>query len=366
MKVHSEVPEGWKHARLGDVVSLRRKKVIPTNSDEYRYVGLEHIISGGSLKSCGKASTTVSAKTLFFPGDTLYGKLRPNLRKVTRIDFEGVCSTDILVMFARPCTDNPFVSHLIRSNRLYEYAMRGITGTRMPRTSWAHLKVFSLLLPPLPEQRAIAAVLDSIDETIERTESVITATEQLRDALRHELLTRGLPGRHTESRDVPGLGTIPADWEVVRIGDVTHVNRLHWNPEQGTSIQYLDLTAVVTPGYLSPPKEIAPEKAPSRARRRVTSGDILVSTVRPNLRGFARVCQASNNLVASTGFTVLTPSSMADDSFLYHLVMASDFARYLSKAATGQAYPAVRPSDISYIPFCPASCTRTGGHCISS
>lgn len=76
-------------------------------------------------------------------------------------------------------------------------------------------------VPPLPEQRAIAAVLDSIDETIERTDEVIANTERLRDALLHELLTRGLPGHHTAWRDVPGLGTIPASWEVARLGDVT-------------------------------------------------------------------------------------------------------------------------------------------------
>ena len=84
----------------------------------------------------------------------------------------------------------------------------------MPR---AHCQ---LLLPPLDEQRAIAAVLDSIDEAIERTEEVIAATERLRDALLHDLLTRGLPGRHTEWKEVRGLGTIPASWDVVRLGDV--------------------------------------------------------------------------------------------------------------------------------------------------
>ena len=76
---------------------------------------------------------------------------------------------------------------------------------------------FSILLPPLPEQRAIAAVLDSIDDAIEGAEAVIAATERLRDALLHDLLTQGLPGKHTEFRDVPGLGTIPADWDVVRL-----------------------------------------------------------------------------------------------------------------------------------------------------
>ena len=76
------------------------------------------------------------------------------------------------------------------------------------------------MLPPLAEQRAIAAVLDAIDEAIERSEEVIAATEHLRDALLHELLTRGLPGRHSEWADVPGLGTVPACWDVVRLGEV--------------------------------------------------------------------------------------------------------------------------------------------------
>ena len=79
------------------------------------------------------------------------------------------------------------------------------------------------VLPPLPEQRAIAAVLDTIDDSIERTEAVIAATEQLRDSLLHQLLTRGVPGWHSEWKNVPGLGTIPADWEVVRLGEVAEV-----------------------------------------------------------------------------------------------------------------------------------------------
>ena len=86
-----------------------------------------------------------------------------------------------------------------------------------------------ILLPPLPEQRVIAAVLDSIDGAIEGAEAVIAATGQLRDSLLHDLLTRGLPGQHTEFRDVPGLGTIPADWDVVRLGDVCE------SPQYGAS-----------------------------------------------------------------------------------------------------------------------------------
>ena len=97
-------------------------------------------------------------------------------------------------------------------------------GTTIQGISREDIGSLPLLLPPLPEQRAIAAVLDSMDEAIEGVEAVIAATEQLRDSLLHQLLTRGIPGWHTEWKEVPGLGTIPADWEVGLLGDeTTHV-----------------------------------------------------------------------------------------------------------------------------------------------
>ena len=63
-----------------------------------------------------------------------------------------------------------------------------------------------ILLPPLDEQRRIAAVLDAIDDAIERSEAVIAATEELRRSLLHELLSRGVPGWHSEWREVAGPG----------------------------------------------------------------------------------------------------------------------------------------------------------------
>ena len=111
-----------------------------------------------------------------------------------------------------------FVFHFLKSVQQHIYYRR--RGSAQPHVYPDDIAILPFLLPPLPEQRAIAAVLDSIDDAIKGAEAVIAATGQLRDSLLHDLLTRGLPGRHTEFRDVPGLGTIPADWEVVRLGDV--------------------------------------------------------------------------------------------------------------------------------------------------
>ena len=116
-----------------------------------------------------------------------------------------------------------FVDIYTHSPSYYRWVESVLHVGAQPNINAAEYSSLPLLLPPLPEQRAIAAVLDSIDEAIERTEEVIAATERLRDALLHELLTRGLPGHHTAWRDVPGLGAIPACWEVVRLGDVAEV-----------------------------------------------------------------------------------------------------------------------------------------------
>ena len=127
---------------------------------------------------------------------------------------------------ARPrvaVVDGVYLSETLRSpasGRQFARIANGVTRFGLTLDATRSLPI---LLPPMPEQRAIASVLDSIDEAIERTEAVIAATERLRDALLHELLTRGVPGWHSEWKEVSGIGTVPACWDVVRLGDVAEV-----------------------------------------------------------------------------------------------------------------------------------------------
>ena len=160
------------------------------------------------------------------------------------------------------------------------------------------------------------------------------------------LPTHVVHGGNTEWKGATNPDAIPSSWQIVWLGDVVEINRDTWNPAEGTSIHYLDLAAVSTPGKIKRAAD-----APSRARRRVRMGDILVSTVRPNLRGFARIREAPENLIASTGFTVLSPLSTTNGSWIYHHVMTQSFAGYLENATSGQAYPAVRPDDIARYPL---------------
>ena len=81
------------------------------------------------------------------------------------------------------------------------------------------LKALRLCLPPLAEQRKIAAILSSVDDTIEKTQAVIDQVEVIKRGLMQELFTRGLPGRHTEFKQSQ-IGEIPEAWEVYELSSL--------------------------------------------------------------------------------------------------------------------------------------------------
>lgn len=184
---YGTIPADWQLVDLGDIARLRGGAAKTAKGDQVPYIALEHI-RPGTLNGCGESSDSISPKTAFRAGDTLYGKLRPNLRKVVRVHIDGVCSTDILAIYGQDQVDSVFLSYLLRSDSLYRHSMKGITGTRMPRTSWKHLQTFKLFLPPLDQQRGIAAFLDSIDKAISCTHTVLASYRKLLSSVSDSLL----------------------------------------------------------------------------------------------------------------------------------------------------------------------------------
>lgn len=162
-----EIPENWEVVRLGEVCKLRKEQVLPKPQD--RYVGLEHLDSGENfIKRFGDGSQIKSLKNKFYPEDILYGKLRPYLDKAVLCNFEGICSTDLLVITCDKNFITPYyLVNLIHTPKFLNFAIATMTGTNHPRTSWDLLKTLQIPLPPLPEQREIAEILQTIDQKIE-------------------------------------------------------------------------------------------------------------------------------------------------------------------------------------------------------
>jgi len=133
----------------------------------------------------------------------------------------------------------------------------------------------------------------------------------------------------------------------VALGDlVTPVGT--WTPERDSpdeKFTYVDLSAVdQDEKAIVGARELPCADAPSRARQVVNDGDVLVSTVRPNLNAVARVPAELHGATASTGFCVLRPHPKKLDSrYLFHWVRSKQFIGEMARRATGASYPVSTP-----------------------
>ena len=201
----TQIPEGWRLVPLGEVTTLQRgadlpiQDRIPGSVPVYGSNGVlgthGHALHSGPGVITGRSG---SIGAVYFS----LGAYWPLNTTLYVRDFHG--------------NSERFAYYLLSWLQLERFA----ASTGVPSLNRNFVHPYPVAVPPLSEQRTIAAVLDSIDDAIGGAEAVIAATEQLRDSLLHQLLTRGVPGWHTAWKDVSGLGTIPADWEVVRLGDV--------------------------------------------------------------------------------------------------------------------------------------------------
>ena len=116
------------------------------------------------------------------------------------------------------------------------------------------------------------------------------------------------------------------------------------------TIKYIDISSIdnkrnIMTGYT----EYILADAPSRAQQHICKGDIVVSTVRPNLKNVASTPFDDDNLVASSGFCVLRPRKCLP-SYLMAVVCSDEFTKAMTNVVTGANYPAIKDSDVMNYP----------------
>ena len=141
----------------------------------------------------------------------------------------------------------------------------------------------------------------------------------------------------------------PRDCKTVKLIEVCSINEISINPEQEygeSDFVYIDISSVDSrTGMIDRTQKIKGTNAPSRARRGLSNGDVLLSTVRPNLKAFAYVDFVPNGCVASTGFAILTPKNI-NGKYLYYMLL-DDFVGKQFEAAMGKGmYPSINKSDL--------------------
>ncbi len=160
--------------------------------------------------------------------------------------------------------------------------------------------------------------------------------------------------RYPDYKDsgVEWLGEVPGHWETVPLKTVTTHNDdvLDETTPLDTEISYVDISNVSALSGIHNQDNMLFSAAPSRARRRVRHGDVIVSTVRTYLKAVARIRDPEDNLVVSTGFAVIRSSDRLHPDFLGCLMTASYLVDQVIARSTGVSYPAINASELVAIP----------------
>lgn len=226
------------------------------------------------------------------------------------------------------------------------------SGTTQQNLLLGDLRSFEIQVPESVEtQRRIADILSALDEKIELNRQTNATLEAIAQAIFKEwfvdfnfpgsaaLTTGGATGELTESE----LGPIPSGWRIGKIADLCDVNKnVITKKDKFEWVDYIEISEV-SRGRVGNIARYNYEDAPSRARRKLQHGDIVLSTVRPNRGSFFLALDPPQNLIVSTGFAVFSPDK-APFSFLYLFLTDDEKLEFYGHVADGGAYPAINPN----------------------
>lgn len=331
--------DSWVETTLGDVVKFCRNRIDPLalNPDEIlRHWSIPVLDETGgprdeSAREIGSHKFRVQKNAVVF---SLLNPRIPRFALVVGGD-NVVCSTEFAVMQPGPKMHENFLFVLASSDVFHQRVNSLANGTTKSRerVKSSDLENVSILLPPFAEQNRIVDLLSAVDSYIDSLQQQVDSARSARNAVLHELLSAG-----------------GDDWTQTTLGDIAAIN-----PEAANGLSlddeivYVDLASVsAETGISTDLFRGAFGDAPGRARRVIRSQDVLVSTVRPYLKGFAQVPSFLDGEIASTGFAVLRANPQKTlPGFIWAIVGLTGFVGHLMDRATGSSYPAVRPNDVA-------------------
>lgn len=265
------------------------------------------------------------SRYLLREGDIVYSRRGDvERRALVRAAQDGwLCGTGCLRVRFGKSVDSRFVSYQLGAPAAREWIVRHAVGATMPNLNTSILGALPITVPPIAIQASIATVLGALDDKIAVNDQISAKVDELAAQLLEKSLESSL-----------------YDVRQVSLGTIADVNRSKITPRADGHLRYIDISSVSI-GAFEWPQRITWPEAPGRARRGVSYGDTMWSTVRPSRRSHALVLDDNPELVASTGLAVLTPTTVGP-AFLYEVTKRAEFTSFLESVAEGSTYPAVR------------------------
>jgi len=336
------IPEDWDVQPLLSAVRIASGQVSP-RIEPYKsmiLVAPDHIESStGRLLSRVTAADqgAISGKYLFGPGDILYSKIRPYLRKATIARFSGLCSADMYPLAPAKGVSSGYMLAVILGHRFTKYAESVSVRSGMPKINREELSGFSIPIPPGPEQIRIAETLGDVDQLLDLLEGLIAKKQDIKQAAMQELLTG--------KRRLPGF---EGEWEVTEVKNV--VSRHFCGPsptceerniEGDDEWGVLKTTAITWEnGWTWKAHKLLPTSYWGKTDLELRKGDVLVTKAGPRHRVgvSAWVDHIPRHIIPSGKMIALRPiPKKAEPLMLAAAIASRETQSYLDQRTTGMA-----------------------------
>lgn len=356
------VPNGWENTRLKNIAKiksgstpLRSKQDLYYSKDGTPWIKTLDLNNSDILTTDEKITDLALQETScsVFPINTVLVAMYGGFNQIGRTGLIGVPSAINQALSALVLNEEKalprYVLNYLNGN-VKQWKKFAASSRKDPNITREDVCSFEILLPPLPEQRKIAKILSTWDNAISTTERLIDNSKQQKKALMQQLLTG--KKRLLDDSGKPFEG----EFDRVNLSELATIDKssLGKKTPEDFEFSYISLSDVKTGKIADNLEKHVFSSSPSRARRKVSCGDILLATVRPNLKGFAKVKAEHDGMIASTGFSVLTPKKGVSGDYLYHYLFSCHITGQINALVVGSNYPAINSSDVSglkvYIP----------------
>lgn len=184
----------WKKYELKEVFKVVKDKYNPQIENQIvNYIGLENIETSKGIINKNNSSEVKSIKTKFKKDDVLYGKLRPYLNKHDVVNFDGICSTDILVFRFDNINTAKYINYYFNLPIFIQYAVENSSGINLPRVSEKTISKYKISLPIIEEQQEIVNILDNLLAKYNKIKNLEQQLEKI-ELLKKAILAKAFRG----------------------------------------------------------------------------------------------------------------------------------------------------------------------------
>ncbi len=320
---------GWKVWRFDQMaINVNDRIDNPSEADVEHYVGLEHLDPDSlKIRRWGVPSDVEATKLCFRKGDIIFGRRRVYQRKLAVAEFDGICSAHAMVL--RPQKDvvlPEFLPFFMQSDLFMTRALEISVGSLSPTINWKTLAVQEFALPPLEEQRRIAALLESSQRLVETNRFLAEKLGSLVASYAKQHLATHLDTFPTSTipdltdRLTVGIVVRPADWYVPVNSGIPALRSLNVFPGR---LEMADLARISDEGHSYHKKS------------QLHAGDVVI--VRTGRPGDAAVIPHDIGPLNCIDLIVVTPNSRILPEYLAHYLNSPVGRQQFAAGSAGTA-----------------------------